>query len=150
MAKPFRLDPMTLIAIWLRDKPAYEKFFQDLRDQGYDEDRLNIFKELAKIIPPLADMVRFADFGSFDPKIIELWREFYDAPLWITEPMALLGITNEPGRDWANKYWFSHWRQPGRFELGEIYRRGLLGKPLIGQDEIGGGATIGEAEKLVM
>ncbi|GAI76368.1 unnamed protein product, partial [marine sediment metagenome] len=70
-------------------------------------------------------------------------------PGWVSDPMSLIGITNEPPRDWANKYWFSHWIQPGRFELGEIYRRGLLGEPLIGQEEVGGAGGEGEAEKMV-
>jgi len=122
-----RLDPDTITRIWLRDKETNEKWWTDLEHQGWDKDRIDVVKELAHIIPPLADMVRFADFGSFDPKIIELWREFYDAPGWITEPMALLGITGE----WANKYWFSHWRQPGRYELGELHRRGLIDDDLV-------------------
>lgn len=147
--KSFRLDPSTITRIWLRDKATYEQLWKDLEDQGWSADRIAVAKELAKIIPPLPDMVRFADFSAFDPEVIEQWREFYSAPSWITEPLALLGITNEPPFDWGNKYWFSHWVQPGRYELGEIYRRGLLGTPLIGQDEIGGGTTEGEAERLV-
>ncbi len=123
LVKSARLDPGTITRIWLRDKPLNEKFWQDLRDQGWDEERIDIVKELAKIIPPLADMVRFADFSAFDPEVIARWREFYDAPSFITEPFKLLGITNEAPRDWANKYWFSHYVQPGRFELGEMYRR---------------------------
>ena len=149
IAKLYRFDPATITSIWRRDKPAYEKFWEDLKDQGWDEERIEVAKELAKIIPPLPDMVRFADFSAFDPEVIEKWREFYDAPGWISDPMSLIGITNEPPRDWANKYWFSHWIQPGRFELGEIYRRGLLGEPLIGQEEVGGAGGEGEAEKMV-
>ena len=118
----YRLDPLTLTSIWLRDKPAYEKFWQDLRDQGWDEERIAIGKELSNIIPPLADMVRFADYSSFDPEVIAKWREFYDAPGWIRDPFALLGVTGE----WANKYWFSHWVQPGRYELSLMHRRGLI------------------------
>ena len=93
---------------------------------GYDEKDIPELEKLKDIIPPLPDMTRFADFGSFDPHIIALWREYYDAPGWISEPMAKIGISNEPPNDWANKYWFSHWRQPGRFELGELHRRFLL------------------------
>lgn len=122
MLHSYRADPSFISRIWLRDKEAWEWLWDDLRDQGFDEKRLEAVKELVNIIPPLADMVRFADFGSFDPKIIEKWREFYDAPGWIREPMSLIGITGE----WADKYWFSHWRQPGRFELGELHRRGLI------------------------
>jgi len=84
-------------------------------------------KQYQAMIPPLTDMIRFADFGSFDPEIIEAWREFYDAPSWIREPMSLSGI----GGDWANKYWFSHWRQPGRFELSELHRRGKIDDKLV-------------------
>ncbi|MBA7583151.1 hypothetical protein ES708_25091 [subsurface metagenome] len=97
----------------------------------------------------MADMVRFADFSAFDPDVIAKWRQFYDAEPWITEPFSLIGITNEPPRDWANKYWFSHWRQPGRYELGDMYRRGLLGTPLIGGEEIGEPGGPGEAEETI-
>jgi len=145
----FRLDPISVINAWRRDKATYTKLFDDLKDQGWNEDRLNVLRELAKIIPPLADMVRFADFSAFDPEVIAKWREFYDAPGWVADPMSLLGVTNEPPRDWANKYWFSHWIQPGRYELGEIYRRGLLGEPLVGKEEIGEPGGEGEAEELV-
>ncbi len=147
--KDFRLDPATITSAWLRDKEAYEKLWKDLEDLGWDDDRLAVAKELAKIIPPLADMVRFADFSAFDPVVIKRWREFYDAPGWIVDPFALIGITNEAPRDWANKYWFSHWRQPGRYELGDMYRRGLLGKPLVGGEEIGEAGGEGEAEATI-
>jgi len=148
-AKQFRLDTGSIIAAWLRDKPGNEALWEDLKDQGWDEDRIAVAKELAKIIPPLADMVRFADFSAFDPEVIAKWRQFYDAPGWVTDPMSLIGITNEEPRDWANKYWFSHWIQPGRYELGEIYRRGLLGTPLVGSEEVGGPGGEGEAEEAV-
>ena len=144
-----RLDPVTITSIWLRDKAKYEKLWQDLEHQGWTPNRIEVIKELAKIIPPLADMVRFADFSAFDPEVIARWRQFYDAPNWIADPFALIGITNEAPRDWANKYWFSHWRQPGRFELGEMYRRALLGKPLIGAEEIGETGGEGEAEATI-
>lgn len=117
-----RLDAQTVSQLWLRDPALYEPLWKDVADQGVTPARIAFLKELAHILPPLADMVRFADFGAFDPAVIEMWREFYDAPGWITEPMSKIGITG----DWANKYWFSHWRQPGRFELGELHKRGQI------------------------
>jgi len=117
-----RLDPMNLQWVWVRNKEKYEHLWKDLKDQGWDDERIEVYKELAHIIPPVADMVRFADFGSFDPHIIELWREYYDAPGWIREPMAKAGITGE----WADKYWFSHWTQPGRYELGIMRHRDYI------------------------
>lgn len=170
LANQTRMPPGAAIDATLRNPELWDHMRSDLRDQGWDDPRIDVLKLLAKtllatgelqellrrgeitredfdqrmaklgydekdipemeklkdIIPPLPDMTRFADFGSFDPFIIALWREYYDAPGWITEPMAKIGISNEPPNDWANKYWFSHWRQPGRFELGELHRRFLL------------------------
>jgi len=128
--QPYRFEPGTIGQLYLRNYPDAEEretWFDDLKDQGWNDKRLDALKELLNIIPPLADMVRFADFGSFDETIIAKWKEFYDAPDWIKQPFSLLGITGE----WANKYWFSHWQQPGRFELGELYRRGLIDDDIV-------------------
>lgn len=147
--KSFRLDPNTLTMLLRRDRPQWEKFLDDLKDQGWGEERLEAFKALLKVIPPLSDMVRFADFSAFDPEVIAKYRQFYTVPDWLTEAFRKVGIDNETVEQWANKYWFSHWRQPGRFELAEMYRRGELGTPRIGNYEIGLGYTEGEAEELV-
>ena len=134
-----RLDPGTITRIWLRDRAKYEKWWKDLEHQGWDKDRIDVAKELARIIPPLADMVRFADFSAFDVDVIRKWAAFYPAPSEVAEAFKLIGIENKAPEDieeiqnWANKYWFSHYVQPGRFELGEMYRRGLLGKPLVAE-----------------
>lgn len=122
-----RLDVASVQELWRRDPELYDNLWKDIQDQGIDPARISFLKELSRVIPPLADMVRFADFGAFDPKIIEMWREFYDAPGWIRGPMSKIGITDE----WADKYWFSHWRQPGRFELGEMHRRGLINDEIV-------------------
>jgi hypothetical protein len=95
---------------------------QELKDQAWDDDRIDLLFSISEVIPPLADMVRFADFSAFDEEVIAKWREFYDAPDWIKEPFSLIGIKGE----WANRYWFSHWIQPGRYELGELHRRGII------------------------
>lgn len=99
-----------------------DKLRAELTKAGYTEEQVKTLETLYEVIPPLADMVRFADFSAFDPVVIERWREFYDAPDWIREPFSKIGITDE----WADRYWFSHWRQPGRFELGELHRRFLI------------------------
>jgi len=134
------LDPESVRQLTLRFPAGATGYRAQLEKQGYAPETIEALEKLHPIVPPLPDMTRFADFGSFDPDIIAAWRDYYDAPGWITEPFRLLGVTNEGELDWANKYWFSHWVQPGRFELGEMHRRGLLGgRPL--------GATRPETEK---
>lgn len=97
-----------------------------LEQLGISTTDAEAIKRLFWIVPPVADMVRFADFSAFDPEVIEKWREFYDAPGWVADPMSKIGISNVPPDEWANRYWFSHWIQPGRYELGELHRRGII------------------------
>lgn len=115
-------DYPIVLGAWLRGEEFSEDIFNDLRKLGWNEERIELFKKLAYIIPPLPDMTRFADFGAFDSEIIKEWREFYDAPSWIKEPFAKIGVAGE----WADKYWFSHWVQPGRYELGLMRARDYI------------------------
>lgn len=123
----YRLDPLQVITAWRRDQEKYGHLFDDLKDLGWSDERIEALKFFTLFYPPAADMIRFADFGAFDPAVIAKWREFFDAPGWIKEPMSLIGINEE----WANRYWFSHWRQPGRFELGELHRREKIDDELV-------------------
>ncbi len=116
------LEAIPLIVVYRRLAVDDAFFYDHMAELGFDKVWADLWLKATEEYPPVPDMVRFADFGSFDPEIIEKWREFYDAPSWIREPMALIGILG----DWANKYWFSHWIQPGRYELGEMHRRGLV------------------------
>lgn len=116
-------DYPVVLGAWLRDKEKYSRLFRHLEEMGYEDEDIEMLKELAYIVPPLPDMTRFADFGAFDPEIIEKWRDFYNAPSWIQEPMAKIGVDSY----WADKYWFSHWVQPGRYELGLMRARDYIG-----------------------
>jgi len=112
--------PLTVAA--RRTSKEEVDYYGHMAELGFDKTWADWWWTVTSEYPPVPDMVRFADFGSFDPEIIAKWREFYDAPDWIRAPMALIGIEG----DWPEKYWFSHWIQPGRYELGEMHRRGLI------------------------
>lgn len=108
--------------LYHRNKISLEDARSRLKALGYSEDDLSHMEELFSIVPPLPDMIRFADFSALDPEVIERWREFYDAPGFIVEQFKRIGIMPED----MNRYWFSHWIQPGRYELGELHRRDLI------------------------
>lgn len=108
--------------LYLRDNISPDDARKRLSALGYKEDDLPHLEELFSIVPPLPDMIRFADFSALDPEVIEAWREFYDAPGFIVEQFKRLGIKPED----MNRYWFSHFIQPGRYELGELHRRGII------------------------
>ena len=94
-----------------------------LAKHGYsDADKADL-KKLFWVVPPVPDMVRFADFSAFDPEVIARWQEYFNCPPWLVEPFKKVGISDEEPDRWASRYWFSHFRQPGRFELGDLHRR---------------------------
>lgn len=143
-----RLDPDTISRVWLRDKDAWSYVWKDLKDQGWTDERIAVIQELAHIIPPLPDMVRFADFSAFDESVIKEWQAQYEAPGWITKPFSLLGVRNDKPWDWANKYWFSHWTQPGRYDIADIFRRGLMSGRAAGESRPMTDAEIEEGERV--
>ncbi|GAJ07159.1 unnamed protein product, partial [marine sediment metagenome] len=63
-----------------------------IMQHGITENDANRLLALFETIPPLSDMVRFADFAGFDPEVIEKWREYYDAPDEVRKAFALVGI----------------------------------------------------------
>jgi len=116
------MEVIPLIVVYRRLAIDDAFFYDHMAELGFDKVWADLWLKGTEVYPPVPDMVRFADFGSFDPEIIEKWRDYYDAPGWIREPMSLIGILG----DWVNKYWFSHWIQPGRYELGLMHRRELI------------------------
>ncbi|MBA7484953.1 hypothetical protein ES707_20484 [subsurface metagenome] len=113
--------------LFLRKFDSPETAKANLERMGYSEEDADSMLKLFWAVPPLADMVRFADFSAFDPDVIARWKEFFDLPGWLQEPFAKVGIKDEEPDLWGSRYWFSHWRQPGRFELGDLHRRKLIG-----------------------
>jgi len=62
-AKPFRFDPSMAVTAWKRDVKLEEDIFQDLRDQGWRDDRIEALKTVFE--------------ARFDPaSSIILWRRF--------------------------------------------------------------------------
>lgn len=117
-----RMEADDIILLRRRGVLTTAEYYPLMDELGYGRGTAESLYESREVYPPPADMTRFADFGAFDPVIIEMWQEYYNAPGWIRDPMESIGITGE----WPNKYWFSHWHQPGRYELGELHRRRLI------------------------
>lgn len=117
-----RFDPGTITRLWLRNPELYEKFWQDLRDQGWNEDRVNAAKELAFIMPPATDVITWAAREVFEPTLREKYQIDKDLPPDYLAWAEKVGITGEV----AKNYWAAHWALPGSGEIAEMWRRGIL------------------------
>ncbi|GAI73679.1 unnamed protein product, partial [marine sediment metagenome] len=49
--KSFRFDPGSIVTAWRRDKAKYEKLFDDLKDQGWSDDRIEALKFVTEFTP---------------------------------------------------------------------------------------------------
>ncbi len=117
-----RLDPATVIQAWLRDKAAGEHFFQDLRDLGWNEDRISAVKELSNIIPGVQDLVRMSVREAFSPEIAEKFGQYQDPPTAVYPWAEKLGLSKE----WVDRYWAAHWELPSTSDGFEMLHRGIM------------------------
>ena len=117
-----RLDPIQVITAWRRDPVTYEKYFNDLRDFGWDTDRIETLKFITQIIPNVSDLVRMAVREAFTPEIAEKFGQYEDYPDAITEWGEKQGLSKE----WLTRYWAAHWDLPAAQQGFEMLRRGII------------------------
>lgn len=117
-----RLDPQSVITAWRRDKATYEKYFDDLRDQGWTDERIKALQFITEVIPNAADIVRFALREVYSPEIAEKYGQFEDIPEAAYPDAEKAGLS----KDMFNKYWAAHWSLPSASDGFELLHRGIL------------------------
>jgi len=117
-----RLDPLSTITAWRRDPAAYESWFQDLRDQGWTDERIEVLKYVTLFYPSPGDLVHWQAREVFEPEMVS--RYGLDDELEGIEKEAFYkaGMTDEQIRN----YWRAHWEHASWIQVVEMHRRGLL------------------------
>ncbi len=121
----FRLDPNLVVQLWRRAFPNEEdkeKWFADLKDTGWNEERIEALKELAFILPTPQDLVTWQAREVFEPDAIEKYGlddEFEKLDLSL---FAKVGISEEN----AKNYWRAHWQHASWLQMVEMRRRGWV------------------------
>lgn len=122
-----RLDPDTLTKAFLRDLPLLEgqtDHFDDLRQQGFTNDRIETVKKLAEIMPPPGDIITWAAREVFEPELREKFRLDEGLPSQYLDWAAKVGITGEV----AKNYWAAHWVLPSITQIYEMWHRDVIGE----------------------
>ena len=117
-----RLDPQAVITAWRRDPAANTKLFADLKDLGWNDDRIETLKFVTTIIPGVGDLVRMAVREAFTPEIAEKFGQYQDYPPAITEWGEKQGLSKE----WLERYWAAHWDLPSPSQGFEMLHRGVI------------------------
>ena len=117
-----RLDPISVITAWRRDKPKYEKYFEDLKSLGWSDDRIEALKFVTLFYPAPADLIHWQAREVFEPEMIERYGLDSEFGAIDKEPFYKAGMTDEQ----ILNYWRAHWEHASWMQVVEMLHRGLL------------------------
>ena len=115
----YRLDPISVITAWRRDPAAYEKYFADLKDQGWDDDRIEALKFFTLFYPSPMDLVRWQAREVFEPAMIEKYGLKDELGELRREDFYKAGMSDEQ----IDNFWMAHWEHPELRTIIEMLRR---------------------------
>lgn len=119
LTKPSTQD---IIAYGLRQDPGLSGLNEELRRIGIHEDYHHIYRELAQVIPPVADIITMAVREAFSPGIAARFGQYQDFPAELEFWAAKKGLSVE----WARRYWAAHWSLPSPLQGFEMLHRGAI------------------------
>lgn len=116
------LDLNSIITAWRRDPEKYKLYLDDLKKQGFDDDRIEALKFATQAFPSLQDVIRFYAREVFEPDMIERYGLGSELPPYKGTLFEKLGVPSEV----ASMYWMAHWEHASWNQIVEMLHRGLL------------------------
>lgn len=117
-----RLDPGSVITAWRRDPAKYEKYFDDLRHQGWTQDRIDTLKFITLFIPSAADIVSWYAKEVYEPEMITRYGLDSELPVYEQTDFPKIGVDAEQARN----YWRAHWVHASWTQVVEMLHRGQI------------------------
>lgn len=124
VAQTYRLDPISVMTAWRRDKPAYEKYFDDLRDQGWSDERIKALKFFTLFMPSARDIVSWYAREVYEPDMVERYGLDSELPDYERTDFPKIGV--DPIQ--AKNFWMAHWEHASYMQIREMVHRGVLSK----------------------
>ena len=123
--QPFRLPPEVLVTLWRRGLLGTEGLpsdFDDLRAQGWSDERIAAFTKASEVLPSPQDAVSFLAHEVFEPEMIKKYS--LDSE-WDKIDKSIFATIGMP-EDIALLYWRNHWQHPSFGQMTEARRRQLI------------------------
>ena len=120
-----RLDPESVITAWRRGhfkEGDQVDYFDDLRQQGITDDRIDVLKTVTKFYPSPTDIVRFLLRDVFIPEYVHDYGMDQEYPVDADEVFGKAGVDH----DIAMLFWKAHWELPSISQAYEMYQRGVI------------------------
>lgn len=117
-----RLNPLEVITAWRRDSAKYEKLFDDLREQGWSEDRIEALKFFTLAYPTPTELVHWQAREVFEPDMIAKYGLSDEAEGIERDLFYKVGLSDEM----IDNHWKAHWVHPEWRQVIDMYHRGEL------------------------
>ena len=117
-----RLDPQSVITAWRRNPEKYQALFQDLKDTGWTEERIEVLKEITQFLPSADEQTLWLAREVFEPDMVSRYGLDDELPNYEETDFAKVAVTPEQMR---NK-WRAHWEHASYMQVREMLRRGVL------------------------
>lgn len=110
-----------IVMLW-RGQVAEGDFINAVQRLGYDAKYAPAFRELARNIPPMNDLIHFMVREAFNEEVVQKFGYDDDYPAALDPFVAKLGY--DP--DWGHRYWRAHWTLPSPTQAYEMLHRGVI------------------------
>lgn len=118
----YRLDPISVINAWRRDPAAYEKYFADLKDQGWSDGRIDALKFFTEFIPTADEQTLWLAREVFEPIMVDRYGLDDELPNYLETDFSKVGVNP----DQMKNKWRAHWEHASFMQVIEMLHRGLL------------------------
>lgn len=119
LSKPAIQD---VIEYELRRNPDLNNLSRELRRIGIHPQYHDLYQTLAKPIPPVQDIITMAVREAFTPAIAQRFGQYEGMPSEYLTWAERKGLS----REWAERYWASHWSLPSAMQGFEMFHRGII------------------------
>lgn len=122
--KSFRLDPAAVITAWRRDPEKYTSLFDDLKDQGWSDERLEALKFYSLFYPSPRDLIGFLAHEVYEDDMARKYgldADFGEVVKHL-DKFEKAGMKEEQVRE----FWRDHWEHTSYLQMVEMLHRGLL------------------------
>lgn len=113
---------MDIRTLWLRGVLNDDQMFMRMRELGYTDTRISEIIQGWPIIPGPTDLFTMVAHEAFEPDAISLMGLADEFPEDQVEWLEKQGVS----REWALRYWYSHWEQPSIGMGYEMLHRGVI------------------------
>jgi len=118
------LDVGTIRINYLRGNITSDQMYERMRELGYTDTRIKEMVQTWVVYPGPQDLFTMVGHEAFEPDMYERMGLADEFPSEQLPWLEAQGISKE----WAMKYWISHWEQPSIGQGFEMLHRGVIGR----------------------